>query len=162
LIWINSTIFSEPIMGKLLVRDIDVGHIHQVLEPISASKPETAGRVRGRIEKILGWAKVNNYRGGENPARWRDNLDQLLPKLSEVRKVKHHPALPYAELPAFMEKHLLNRDEGRRVLPSTSPSSRSYPVDATGGLLWKPHVAEIIAGRAVWLIFLAGRHPAFW
>ena len=60
--------------------------------------------MRGRIEKILGWAKANKYRHGENPARWRDNLDQLLPKLSEVHKVKHHPALSYAELPAFMEK----------------------------------------------------------
>jgi integrase len=102
--------YAEPILGKLLVRDIDVGHVHRVLEPIWTSKPETAGRVRGRIEKILGWAKVNNYREGENPARWRDNLDQLLPKLSEVRKVKHHPALPYGELPAFMEK--LRQEEG--------------------------------------------------
>ncbi len=96
--------YAEPVLGKLPVRDIDVGLVHQVLEPIWTTKPETAGRVRGRIEKILGWAKVNNYREGENPARWRDNLDQLLPKLSEVRQVKHHPALPYAELPAFMEK----------------------------------------------------------
>ncbi len=102
--------YAEPVMGKLPVRDIDVGLVHRVLEPIWTTKPETAGRVRGRIEKILGWAKVNNYREGENPARWRDNLDQLLPKLSEVRKVKHHPALPYAELPAFMEK--LRQEEG--------------------------------------------------
>jgi integrase len=96
--------YAEPILGKLLVRDINVGHVHRVLEPIWTTKPETAGRVRGRIEKILGWAKANKYRDGENPARWRDNLDQLLPKLSEVRKVKHHPALSYDELPAFMEK----------------------------------------------------------
>ena len=96
--------YAEPILGKLPVCDIAVGLVHRVLEPIWTTKPETAGRVRGRIEKILGWAKVNNYREGENPARWRDNLDQLLPKLSEVRKVKHHPALPYAELPAFMQK----------------------------------------------------------
>jgi integrase len=96
--------YAEPVLGKLPVRDITVGLVHQVLEPIWATKPETAGRVRGRIEKILGWAKVNNYRDGENPARWRDNLDQLLPKLSEVRKVKHHPALPYVELPGFMQK----------------------------------------------------------
>ena len=53
---------------------------------------------------------MNNYREGEKPARWRDNLDQLLPKLSEVRKVRHHPALPYAELPTFMEK--LRQEEG--------------------------------------------------
>jgi integrase len=96
--------YAEPILGKLPVRDITVGLVHRVLEPIWCTKPETAGRVRGRIEKILGWAKVNNYREGENPARWRDNLDQLLPKLSEVRKVKHHPALHYIELPAFMQK----------------------------------------------------------
>jgi integrase len=96
--------YAEPILGKLLVRDIHVGHVHRVLEPIWTTKSETAGRVRGRLEKILGWATVNKYRVGENPARWRDNLDQLLPKLSEVRKIKHHPALSYAELPAFMEK----------------------------------------------------------
>ena len=95
--------YAEPVLGKLPVRDITVGLVHRVLEPIWSTKSETAGRVRGRIEKILGWAKVNNYREGENPARWRDNLDQLLPKLSEVRKVRHHPALPYAELPAFMQ-----------------------------------------------------------
>ncbi len=96
--------YAEPVLGKLPVRDITVGLVHRVLEPIWTTKPETAGRVRGRVEKILGWAKVNNYREGENPARWRDNLDQLLPKLSEVRKVTHHPALRYAELPAFMQK----------------------------------------------------------
>jgi integrase len=102
--------YAEPVLGRLSVRDVDVGLIHQVLEPIWTTKPETAGRVRGRIEKILGWAKANNFRDGENPARWRDNLDQMLPKLSEVRKVKHHPALHYSELPAFMEK--LRQEEG--------------------------------------------------
>ena len=102
--------YAKPVLGKLPIRDIDVGLVHQVLEPIWTTKPETAGRVRGRIEKILGWAKVNNYREGENPARWRDNLDQLLPKLSEVRKVRHHPALPYAEVSAFMEK--LRQEDG--------------------------------------------------
>jgi integrase len=102
--------YAEPILGELEVRGIDVGLVHQVLESIWSTKPETAGRVRGRIEKILGWAKVNKYREGENPARWRDNLDQLLPKLSEVRKVRHHPALPYVELPAFIEK--LRHEEG--------------------------------------------------
>jgi integrase len=77
---------------------------------------ETAGRVRGRIEKILGWAKVNGYRAGENPARRRDNLDQLLPKLSEVRKVVHHPALPYVEIPTFMEKLRSQQGSAARAL----------------------------------------------
>jgi integrase len=103
-------VYAEPVLGELPARDVNVGHIRRVLEPIWTTKPETAGRVRGRIEKILGWCKVSGYRDGENPARWRDNLDQLLPKLSEVRKVRHHPALPYAELPAFLEK--LQKEEG--------------------------------------------------
>ncbi len=98
------TTYAEPILGKLWVRDIDTGLVHKVLEPIWTTKPETASRVRGRIEKILGWAKVNGYRQGENPARWKDNLDQLLPNRTKVRKVKHHEALPYAELPQFMQE----------------------------------------------------------
>ena len=66
------------------------------------AKPETAGRVRGRIESILDWAKVRGYRDGENPARWRGHLAKLLPARARVRKVKHHAALPYNDLPDFM------------------------------------------------------------
>jgi integrase len=73
-----------------------------VLEPIWTAKPETAGRVRGRLESILDFAKVRGYRDGENPARWRGHLDKLLPARSKVRRVEHHAALPYAELPAFL------------------------------------------------------------
>ena len=74
----------------------------QVLEPIWTKKPETAGRVRGRIEVILDGAKARGYRDGENPARWRGHLDKLLPARAKVRKVKHHTALPYDEIGAFM------------------------------------------------------------
>ena len=73
-----------------------------MLEPIWPSKPETASRVRGRIEAVLDWATARGYRAGDNPARWRGHLDQLLPARSKVAPVKHHPALPYDELPAFM------------------------------------------------------------
>jgi integrase len=76
--------------------------VMKAIEPLWATKPETAGRVRGRIERSLDWAKVRGYRDGDNPARWRGHLDQLLPARGKVRKVKHHAALPYAELPAFM------------------------------------------------------------
>ena len=74
----------------------------KVLEPIWTTKPETAGSGRQRIESILDFAKVRGYRDGENPARWRGHLDKLLPARSKVRKVEHHAALPYAELPAFL------------------------------------------------------------
>jgi integrase len=73
-----------------------------VLEPIWSKKPETASRVRGRIEAILDWATVRGYRQGENPARWKGHLDHLLPARSRVKRVEHHPALPYAEVAAFL------------------------------------------------------------
>lgn len=138
--------YAEPVLGGLPVRDIDVGHIHQVLEPIWTVKPETAGRVRGRVEKILGWCRVNGFRAGENPARWRDNLDQLLPKLSEVRTVTHHPALPYSELPLFMQKLRQEGGAAARALEFTIlTASRTEEV-----LLARP--AEINARQKLWAV----------
>ena len=94
--------YASPEFGKLPVHAVDTGLVLKALEPIWTTKPETAGRVRGRIELVLDWAAVRGHRKGENPARWRGHLDKLLPARSKVRKVKHHPALPYDELPAFM------------------------------------------------------------
>lgn len=94
--------YASPIIGKLPVAEIDVGHVVRIIEPIWATKNETAHRVRGRIESILDWARVRGFRSGENPARWKGNLDHLLPKRNKVRKVQHHPALPYADVPDFM------------------------------------------------------------
>jgi integrase len=71
------------------------------LKPIWNEKPETAGRVRGRIEAVLNWAKALGLREGQNPAQWRGHLDQLLPPRSKVRPIRHHAALPYAEVPAL-------------------------------------------------------------
>jgi len=72
------------------------------LQPIWETKPETASRVRGRIEAVLDWAKALGYRHGENPAQWRGHLDNLLPARSKVRKVEHHPALPYTDMGEFL------------------------------------------------------------
>jgi integrase len=94
--------YAYPVFGNLAVADVDTGLVLKALEPIWATKPETASRVRSRIEVILSWAKVRGYREGENPARWRGHLDQTLPARHKVRKVQHHAALPQAELPAFM------------------------------------------------------------
>ena len=94
--------YAGPVMGGLSVQAIDTALVLKVLEPIWTTKPETAGRVRGRIESVLDWAKVRGYRAGENPARWRGHLDKLLPARSKVRRVEHHAALPYAELPGFL------------------------------------------------------------
>jgi integrase len=102
--------YAYPLLGNVSVQAIDTALVMKVIEPIWATKPETANRVRGRIESILDWATVRGYRQGENPARWRGHLDKLLPSSSKVRKTQHHNALPYAELPAFMTK--LRGEEG--------------------------------------------------
>jgi integrase len=96
--------YVGPVFGDMSVRDVDLGLVMRVLEPIWRTKTETASRLRGRIERILDWATTAGYRQGENPARWRGHLENLLAKRSKVRKVKHHPALPYTEVAAFLSE----------------------------------------------------------
>jgi integrase len=90
-----------PVIGDLPVNAIDTGLVLKVLEPIWKTTPETASGLRGRIERVLSWATTRGYRTGENPARWRGHLDNQLAK-RKGRAVKHHPAMPFDELPAFM------------------------------------------------------------
>jgi integrase len=94
--------YVYPMIGSLPVAAIDTGLVLKVLEPIWNEKSETASRIRGRIELILNWATVREYRSGENPARWRGHLENVLPKRSKIRKVKHLGA--YLEIPEFMAK----------------------------------------------------------
>ena len=95
--------YAAPVFGSVPVQAIDVALVMKVLEPIWHSKPETASRLRGRIEAVLDWAKVREYRNGENPARWRGHLDKLLPARSKIQKVEHDPALPYDEIAEFID-----------------------------------------------------------
>ena len=101
--------YAHPSIGSLPVASIDTAPILKILRPIWQDKPETASRLRGRIERILDWATVQEFRRGDNPARWRGHLDALLPAKTKVRAVRHHPALPFAELPALMAE-LRKRD----------------------------------------------------
>jgi integrase len=101
--------YVTPVFGTLPVQAVDTTLVMKTLDPIWKTKPETASRLRGRIEAILSWATVRGYRQGENPARWKGHLDQLLPACSKVRPVKHHEALPYAKIGAFMAE-LRGRD----------------------------------------------------
>jgi len=94
--------YIYPVIGDLRVADVGTEHVLAILEPIWRSKSETATRVRGRIEAVLDYAKVRQWRTGENPARWRGHLDHLLPARSKVAKVEHHAALPWREIGAFM------------------------------------------------------------
>jgi integrase len=108
-----------PTLGALPVSAIDTPHVLKVLEPIWQSKNETASKVRGRIESVLDWARVRGYRDGENPARWKGHLDHLLAAPTKVRRVEHHPAMPYAELPAFMAELRQRHDAGAHALQFT-------------------------------------------
>ncbi|WFU09094.1 tyrosine-type recombinase/integrase [Rhizobium sp. CB3090] len=93
--------YASPVLGKMSVADIDTPHVMKVIEPIWTTKTETASRVRGRIESVLGWATVSGFRKGENPARWRGHLDNLLAPKAKVKPVKHQNALAYKDMPVF-------------------------------------------------------------
>ena len=91
-----------PRIGDLPVDEISVAHVMAVLEPIWHDVPETASRVRGRIESVLDYAKARGWRHGENCARWRGHLNSLLPSRARLAAVEHHPALPWHEIAEFM------------------------------------------------------------
>ncbi len=95
--------YAGPVIGNLAVAAIDVAAVLRVIDPIWRTKPETASRLRGRIERILDWARVRGYRTGDNPARWRESLKSQLPERSKVQAVTHFAALAYADIGAFME-----------------------------------------------------------
>jgi integrase len=96
-------------ISDLPVKDIDTNLVLRVLTPLWKTRTETAKRLRGRIERVLSWAKGRGLRDGENPARWSGHLDEMLPSPAKIAAVQHHPALPYRETPAFMAE-LRNRD----------------------------------------------------
>lgn len=94
--------YASPIIGTLPVAAVDTALVVKVLQPIWQDKTETATRLRSRIENILDWATVSKYRTGENPARWRGHLDNLLADPNKVAKVAHHAALPWQNIGTFM------------------------------------------------------------
>lgn len=94
--------YAYPHIGKKAVADVTKADLLSILEPIWLTKNETASRVRGRIETVLDYAKAKEYREGDNPAAWKGMLKPLLPQPSKVQKKKHHAALPYREIGAFM------------------------------------------------------------
>ena len=115
--WANTLkMYASPIIGKLLVRDVETAHVVKVLEPVWITKTETASRVRGRLEKVLGWATTSGFRSGDNPARWRGHLENLLPKRSAVARVKHLTALDWRDMGTFMARLRAQPGTGARAL----------------------------------------------
>jgi integrase len=108
--------YAYPIIGQLPVDRIDTALVLRAVEPIWLSKHITAGRVRSRIEQVLAWAAVRGYRTGDNPAKWKGHLDQLLPTGGTIGEVVHHEALPYADVPAFIAALKRRQGVGPRAL----------------------------------------------
>lgn len=118
--WRNTlTDFAYPIIGKSDVAVIATDDVLRILEPIWQTKAETASRVRGRIEIVLNWAKVRKLRDGDNPAAWRGHLAHLLPARNKKRTVKHHAAMPWAEVPAFISELRDSDAAGAKALVMT-------------------------------------------
>lgn len=108
--------YAYPVIGSMLVRDVQLAHILKILEPIWKTKTETASRLRGRIESVLDWATVRGFRAGDNPARWRGHLDKLLPAPTKVSKVEHHEAMDVDAVPAFLSALRRKNGLGARAL----------------------------------------------
>lgn len=139
--------YAGPVIGTLPVDRVTLDHVHKILKPIWVEKPETASRLRGRIEKVLGWAGAKKYRSGENPARWQGGeLSHLLPNIGKIQKIEHHASVPYAEVPGLMAE--------LRKLDSISAKALHFTIltaartGETLGALW----AEFDIDAATWTI----------
>jgi integrase len=143
---------TEAING-LPVSAIDTALVLKVLEPIWAKTPESASRIRGRIESVLDWAKVREYRTGENPARWRGHLDKALAARPKVRK--HHDAIGYADLAPFMAALREKEGVSARALEFTiltvartgETIGAQWPEFDLKAKLWTVPAARMKAGR---------------
>ncbi|MEX3972211.1 tyrosine-type recombinase/integrase [Paraburkholderia caribensis] len=145
--WENTlSTYAYPVIGTKDVSEIDTAMIVRILQPIWSKKAETASRVRGRIESILDAAKALGKRTGENPARWRGHLEQILPKRSRARRVKHHPALPYTQMHDFMPQLRAREAQAARVLHLLILTG----VRTSEALLARPE--EFDLGKRLWIV----------
>ena len=135
-----------PTIGKLFVRDVGLPNVLAVLNEIWHDKTETASRVRGRIERILDWARARGLRTGENPARWKGHLEMMLAAPEKIQKKTHFRALPYADMQTFMPKLRQQKGTGAKALHfAILTATRSAEIR---GATWD----EIDLDRAVWVI----------
>lgn len=138
--------FVYPIFGEVSVAAVNVGLVLKSIEPIWSEKPETASRVRGRIEAFLDWASARGLRSADNPARWKGHLDKLLPAKTKVRAVEHHAALPYQVINAFIAD--LRQREGLAARALELAILTGARTGEVIGARW----TEIDLGTAVWTI----------
>jgi len=118
----------------------------KVLQPIWTEKPETASRLRGRIEKVLGYATAMKYRSGDNPAAWKGALSHLLPAVSKAQRVEHHKAVPYEQVPLLMRDLVHNESMSAKALIFTILTGAR--TGETIGATWD----EIDFGQNLWIV----------
>ena len=138
--------YAFPVLGDLAVDDITTAHVVKALEPIWQSIPETASRVRARIERVLAWAAVRGFRGGDNPARWRGHLAELFPAKGKVSTVEHHEAIPFADVPALIVE--LHRQDGIAALAIEFLILTAARLGEVLGIAWD----EIDLATATWTV----------
>lgn len=147
--------YASPIFGAAPVANVDTELVMRVLRPIWSTKTETAVRLRGRIESILDWATVSKYRQGENPARWRGHLENLLANPNKIAPVTNRPALPWQELPDFMVQLVAREGVAARATQfailtacrSGEVRGASWPEIDLVAKLWTVPAARMKAGK---------------
>jgi len=145
--WSNSlTTYAFPIFGSLCISDLNTDLVLKAIEPIWITKAETASRVRQRIETVWDWARARKYVEGENPARLRGHLDKILAKTSKVKRVKHHPALPYTQIGSFITK--LRKRNGSTALALEFMILTAARTGEVRGARWQ----EIDLAAKLWII----------
>ena len=143
--------YAYPTIAKLSVADIDTAHIIEILDPIWATKNETASRVRGRIENVLAWSTIRGHRTGDNPARWQGHLSTAM--VNGKRQVRNHPALPYGEVGTFVSA--LRQREGIAARALEFAILTAARTGEIIGATW----SEVDLDEAVWTV-PAGRMKA--
>jgi integrase len=138
--------YAVPMVGDMLVSDMGVSDVQRILEPIWLTKNETGSRLRGRVEAVMAWATVAGHRTGDNPARWKGNLDAILPKPGKVSKVQHHPALTLSDVPEWFADVRSRKGFATRALEFVAMTgARSGEVR---GAVW----SEIDLDEGLWII----------
>lgn len=145
--WRNTlATYASPHFGTVPVSDIDQAMVLRALSPIWKTKTETASRLRGRIEQVLDWATAHGHRSGTNPARWRGQLEHILADPDKVAPVKHHEAVPFAQLPAVYQQ--IASVQGQSALALRFLILTAARSGEVRGMLW----SEVDLKAALWII----------
>lgn len=145
--WISTLkTYARPVIGNKPVNAVSTEDVLAILSPIWKTRTETAKRVQGRLENILDFAAARKWRDSPNPARWRGHLDKLLPRPSQVKKVKHYPAMPWQEVPAFMTE--------LRTKESIAPKALQFLILTAARTKEVLHARweEIDLAQSIWII----------